>query len=452
MNSISRNSDTTWRLLFAYLLHVIVIAAVSGGTYYLAYYLMTHKPEANKKRFERQILVKTVTASVSNHHTVIAAMGTVVPSQQIDILPEIDGKLKTVSNSLVPGGFFPRGEEIAQIDPEEETRNVQHAKESLAASETRLAKVRQDILVTEQRLALNKRRADVAYTSAQAKAKETQARLDRLRQLGKISSQEEYDAAEATAIQNATELENAKIRREELKVEEVALELKRLDVKLAESQLELDKIAIADAQKRLRDTRVVAPCDALVLQKYVGTGSMVTPSTKLASLVSVDEYWIETALTIDRLDWLTIPQNEKDKGSTAKITNFSWQEGQFREGHVKRLSPALESEGRMAKLLIAVEDPLDREAKGRPRLLLGSFVRVSIGGKSLKDVVCVRREYLHGGNCVWIYDSGKLDVRQVEVAWNEVDFVYVRGVKDGEKIIVSEIPGAVPGMKIEELP
>ena len=140
---------------------------------------------------------------------------------------------------------------------------------------------------------------------------EAEAKFHRVGKLAKenLSSQEDYDAAKATSIQKMTELDNAKISLEALEIEEMNLVLKRKDVRLAEKQVKQDKIALKEAKKRLDDTNVVAPFDCIVLQRYVSRGSIITTSTKLATLVATNNYWVEVSIPQDRLSWLSIPKN-----------------------------------------------------------------------------------------------------------------------------------------------
>ena len=451
----SDNKNRPWWLIAsAYTGRIILIVVILGATYYTASYLMSNRPKAKKIRHKQQLLVKTMTLQTVDYRTMVATMGTVVASQQIDLLPQVSGELLTLSPSLIPGGFLQRGELMAQIDPETEQRNVRQAELTLAANKIRLARARHELVVAERNVALGKKQAKVTLQSAQAGAAEAEARFRRIEQLIKsnLRSQEDYDAAKSTDIQKNADLAMARLRTEVVAIEELQLQLKRQEILLAEAQVEQDKVALANAQKRLRDTKILAPFPALVLEKYIGPGSVVTTSTKLATLVAADEYWVEVSVSEDRLPWLTIPHTDEDKGGEARVTGRSWPNGTFRKGYIKRLLPALESQGRMARLLIVIKDPLGREANaGQPPLLLGAFVRVNLEGKKLQQVVRVPRSYLHDGSWVWTINADKLERRQLEIIWRDPDYLYTNGgIAAGEKIVISDVPGAVSGMTVSE--
>ncbi len=458
MSSNSHASDNKmrpwWLIVSAYTGRIIVIVVILGVAYYTASYLMCNRPKAKKLRHQQQLLVKTTTLQSVDYSTVIATMGTVVASQQIDLLPQVNGKLLSLSPSLFPGGFFNQGEVIAQIDPVDEERNVRQAELTLAADNVRLERVQHELIVAERNVALSKKQVQVVLQSARAGAVEAEARFRRIEQLIKsnLRSQEDFDAAKAAAIQKTADLAAAELRTEAVDIEELQLQLKRQEVLLAENQVEKDKVALANAQKRLQDTKIIAPFPALVLQKYIGPGSVVTTNSKLVTLVAADEYWVEVSVAQDRLPWLTIPQNQDDKKSEARITSIAWANGTSRLGYIKRLLPALETQGRMVRLLVAVNDPLGRKAaNGQPPLLLGAFVRVNLEGKKLQQVVQVPRSCLHDGSWVWTLNRDKLERRRLEIIWRDPDYVYSSGgVTSGEKIVSSDVPGAVSGMTVSE--
>jgi hypothetical protein len=109
----------------------------------------------------------------------------------------------------------------------------------------------------------------------------------------------------------------------------------------------------------------------------------------------------------------------------------------------------LEEEGRMARLLVSVDDPLGFEVSAPP-LLLGSFVRVEIDGTPLVDVAVLDAALLHDGKHVWVMnDSNELEIRAVTVAFRGRDQVFVSsGLSAGERVIRSGLSVPVAGMSL----
>jgi hypothetical protein len=109
----------------------------------------------------------------------------------------------------------------------------------------------------------------------------------------------------------------------------------------------------------------------------------------------------------------------------------------------------------MARLLIAVEDPLgyyNPSATNSPSLLLGSFLRVHMRGKIVKGVIPIPRTAIENYNSVWIFREGKLEKHTVDIVWSEKEYVYVQdGVSPGDKLVISDVPGMISGMKVSEV-
>jgi len=123
------------------------------------------------------------------------------------------------------------------------------------------------------------------------------------------------------------------------------------------------------------------------------------------------------------------------------------------EGRVIRLLGDLEDQGRMARALVSVADPLgrNRDDDAFAPLLLGQFVHVDIEGRRLSRVARIPRAALRNGERVWIVDDeGRLRFRRVEVVWREKDSFLVRGdLVEGDRLVVSEVAVPAEGMMLE---
>lgn len=110
----------------------------------------------------------------------------------------------------------------------------------------------------------------------------------------------------------------------------------------------------------------------------------------------------------------------------------------------------------MARLLVAVDDPLDLQAEGgrRPALLIGEYVRVEIEGEQLRDIYRIPRAALHNDSQVWIVDAeSRLAIRPVKTVWRDEESVVVQdGFMPGEQLVVSGLAAPVAGMplRVEE--
>ena len=94
--------------------------------------------------------------------------------------------------------------------------------------------------------------------------------------------------------------------------------------------------------------------------------SAFSTGTPLAKLVGTDTFWVNVSLPVDKLRWISIPVINSDQGSAVKITyETGWGKDVYRVGTVKRLQAELEPEGRMAKLIVEVDDPLSLKTRNK---------------------------------------------------------------------------------------
>lgn len=350
--------------------------------------LVKTAPEAERKRPPKQAIpVETVTLEKSDHTVVLHLAGTVVPASEVVLRARISGEVIETHPDFIEGGILSEGETVLQIDP------------------------------IDYELAL----ADAESNLQQAQA------LYKL-ELGRQDvAQREWELLK-TADASEQEMELA-LRAPQLAASEAAL-------KAAEAALER-------AQLNLERTRITAPGNSIVLERNAETGSQVLAmQDRLAVLAGTDAYWVQVSIPIDRIDWVEIP------GSKVELVSNS---GATRTGKVIKLLSDLEERGRMARLLVEVEDPLclQPEHNGLKPLLLEEYVRAEISGRVVENAFRIPRNALHENNRVWIAKDGKLDFRPVEVVWRDDQHVIIRnGMDDGELLIVSDIASPISGMDV----
>ncbi len=381
--------------LLGVVFRVALVAAILGGAGYVAYYWMSNRPVAQRRPPRpHATLVEVRPVAVEDARVRIEAMGTVMPSRTTRISAQVSGRIVEVSPSFVPGGRFEAGERVLQIESE-----------------------------------------DYAYAVAQREASLTKAEASLRLEMGQQAvAQREYELLGELAGEED----------EDLLLRQPQLEATKAEIASARAALE-------EARLDLRRTSVEAPFNATVQERSVDLGAHVGPGTGLATLADTDVFWVEISVPVDDLRWVSFPDARGEGGSSAQVYHEpAWGPGVYREGLVVQLLPSLEPQGRMAQLLVEVADPLDLDSAPEERraLLLGSFARVEILGREMRDVVELPRTALHEGNRVWVMaEDNTLDVREVAMVWGGEDSVYVsEGLEHGMRLVVSDLAAPVPGM------
>jgi multidrug resistance efflux pump len=171
-----------------------------------------------------------------------------------------------------------KGDLVVELDPVDEQREVRRAEVALGATKARLEQAKQNLKIAEENLKTEKRKAEASIAAAQVRYQDAYAKAERAKQLleKNLTSKEEFETLLTAVASASTELELAKIRLEELKVQEMALELKRQDIVLMQMQVESDEISLSIAQQRLKDTKVYAPIDGVVSKRDVQIGQIIS--------------------------------------------------------------------------------------------------------------------------------------------------------------------------------
>jgi len=381
------------------LIAVVILVAAAG----ISIYWLTHRPKAKRSRPESQaILVQVSRVKPQTHTVTVLAMGTVTPARSIQLQTQVSGQVVQVSPEFMPGGRFKAGERILQVEPK------------------------------DYQLVVQQRASDLAKAQCDLKVEMGQQSV----------AKQEY-----------------KLLGQKVKAEDMELLLRVPQLAMARAAVSAAQASLEQARLDLKRTSVAAPFNAMVQSRGVNLGSQVNSGTTLASLVGTDRYWVEVSIPVDELKWISVPSRDSKEGSPVRVYYESaWGPKAFRHGVVERLMANLETQGRMARLLVAVDDPLELKSSSRDRhqLILDSYVRVEIQGRGLANVIRVPRTALRDGNRVWVMQpDNTLDIRTVKVVWSGNEHVYVTdGLGEGDQLVTSDLAAPVQGMALRtaELP
>jgi RND family efflux transporter MFP subunit len=383
------------------ILYVLPLAVVGGGLLG-AKHLIDTAPQAERRVPVRQAVpVAVMTLQRSDASATLRVMGTVMPAQRVVLQPRVSGEVLQVSPKLQPGGRFEAGEFILQIDPVDYELAVQRTQSQIAQAEY----------------------------------------------------EEKIEAGHQQIAEREWELLGMHDEASELERE---LALRRPHLLKIRAAVEAARASLRSAELDLERTTIRAPFNCMVIAEHVDLGAQVSSQTQLATLVGTDEYWIQAAVPIDQLQWLEFPDETGQGGSEAVIRqeHGTGVQGTW-TGRVVQLVGELDPRGRMARVLISVTDPLciDRQNGTGLPLLIDAYVNLTIEGKPAQDVITLPRTALREGRQAWVMNSrDELEIRDLEIVWGNQDTVLVRrGIEDGERLVVTDIPAPVVGTALRLL-
>ncbi len=236
---------------------------------------------------------------------------------------------------------------------------------------------------------------------------------------------------ELANVQNANQAEKDLALRKP-QIAKIKTAIKRLESSLDKLKLNKERCVVK------------SPFNSVVMDKYTELGSQLGLQSKMINLVGTDEFHIEIAIPQKDLKWLNLDI------AKAKVV---LSENEIIPAKIVRLLSSVEKQGRMAKLLLSVKDPLSLNLrKSQSPLLLNKFVKVEIIGKKLENIIALDRNLLHDNSTLWFLDENKLKIENAKVIWKDYSTVYIKNeFAETAKIIVSDIPGAIAGMNLSEL-
>ena len=442
--------------MFGKILRFITPIIVLTASVAIGFALMKTGPVPEKKpTFATVPVVEVIRAEPTSYTPVIEGSGVVVPAKQLALHAEVSGRLLEVHEALVPGGLIHENETLFRINDE------------------------------EYELALAQQQANVA-----------QAELELTVEQGRHSvAAHEWDRIESDL---------------DVTTEGRELALRRPQLDHAERRLRAAQSGVDRAQLNVDRTEIAAPFNALVLSENVERDLLVTPQTRLASLVGTDTFWVQASLPVKSLAWIAFSE-DGESPETRVIQGDEPARKVVRKARLLRLLGEVEARGRMARVLIAVDDPLLLEGESSlievpdaapeeptdteetpaetsepsqeeapsesdtseeqdeaeeeeeviirapaPRfkkLLLGSYVQVSIQSDPLENVFVLGREVLRDGDKIWVVTKDDtLEVRTAQILWRTPEQIIVGdGLKKDDRVIASKLQAPVDGMKVKVL-
>ena len=394
MKAIKENNKKPSGLI--QLLLVVVIIAI--GIVIAVVFIKLKKPPQRQEQIVLAPLVKVEPLDRRDIQMIVRGYGTVTPRLQVEIVPQVSGKVVWVNPQFRAGGFIRRGELILKIDP---------------------------------------RDYELSLRQANAAVAEAQVMLDLEKAEAKISKEEWLQ------LHPGQEPDSPLVFREP-------------QIRQAQARLESAEAGLATANLNLERTRPSLPVDAVIMNERIALGQYVMIGQSMGAAYGIESMEIEVPLEDKELAWLAVPDNtvsvnaaqSPKKGAIARVSaNFAGEEKCWL-GYVVRTTGQVDITSRLISVVVEVSEPF-KDSGSTPPLLPGMFVEVAIEGNILKNAIAVPRDAMHNNNEVWVATEGQLYVQSLDIVRADRDFAYAdSGLDDGDMIIVSSLDTVIEEMKV----
>ncbi len=353
------------------------------------------RPEPVAQEAPPPPMVQVISVAPGNINLTVTSQGTVRPRREINVVSQVDGIVVDVDEHFADGGFFDANTVLVKLED----------------ADYRLERIRAEARV-----------ADAAQLVAQEKGRARQAARE-WRDLGNAEANDLF------------------LRKPQLAAAQASLAAAQAD--LEQSRLNLERTAIS------------LPFNGRVRETLVDLGQYVTPGTPIARVYDTDVVEVRVPLTDRQVALLDLPLNFRDADADAADapvvlrSRFADQQWEW-QGRVARTDASIDVDSRVVYAVVEVQHPFVQDpASGRPPLAIGLFVEAEIQGRRLDNVVTLPRNAVRNDGSVLLVDGDdRLASRPVRVLKAAPRQIWVQGLTENDRVVVSQPAVAVDGMAV----
>ena len=388
--------------------------------------------------------------------------GSVVPFREIRVSAKVSGNVVKKHPACEAGNFVNAGEPLIEIDPSDFQNQLEIANAELDQSKKLLVENELEIASAEDAMKLAKRDYEIAKSE-----------FERSQRIRSALSKAEFDQASRNQLVSETQLNNR----------ENALKLVRKRIDRLESSIRLSETRVAAAQTNLDRATVVAPDNGMIVSEAVQEGDFVAVGNPLFTFEDTRQSEVICNLSPRDLAWIreNSPLSDEEKQQIEKnpslaayylpktdvaiyepdTKNVVWEGTLARFDGVGRDNVA-----RTIPTLITVANPVVEAGNGIFALVRGMYVKCKIkipvsAGDSERQFLAFPAVALRPGNFVWTVKDNRLTKIPVEIidrtearSGDQMQKVIVirrteTSLQPGTKVVVSPIPQAVDGLKVQ---
>lgn len=343
----------------------LALTTVAGAYFYVtsAIEAKNNKVRNPRPEAEEQAIKMTVMeAEMGSYAATVKASGLVAPRYSLTLTNEVSGTVTQVSDLFESGKVVKKGHLLARLRNTELQSDLASAKNDLASAELALKE--------------EKRQGEQARAEWDASGFSEAPDSDLvLREPQLIAAQAEYDYAKA---------------------------------------------AVSNAQSDLRQTQIVAPFDALIVQRDISPGSYLSSSSELGTLYSIDR--AEIQIDLSNSDWAKLSDEKTLLTSDIPVSIESVADNASWEGTIIHVGLHIDESTRMRSLTIGLNKPLEQS----PILIPGAFVKVTLQGKQQNNLWRLPNTALSQKSEIWYLDeNSRLSTFETTPLFVDSQYIYI---------------------------
>lgn len=403
------------------------------------------KPPVRLEDRERVQAVRVITLERTAVVPRTTGYGYVAADRTWQAIPEVSGQVIFMDKKIKKGYFIQKGDLLLKID----TRSYGLAESKGLAEimnlDARLKELEQSKKNTEHLLVIEKKALVIASQERDRKRKLYE------QQYISSSDMEKEETSFLARQTSVNTLENT-------------LKLIPSQKKALLAQKKSGESSVAERRLDVSKTEIRAPFNGRISRVNIEQFQFAPAGTIMLEAESIDRAEIPVQLT-PREFFKLLPRNQTKPfdqvpdietirraiGISARVRLpltkkriIEW------EGMFSRTGEAMDTSTGTLTFFVTVDNPYGNLIPGkRPPLTTNMYVEVELKGKPLDHRYAVPRSAVHAGKLYICTPENRLEIRPVNVELAMADLaVLAEGVKDGEKVVLTDLVPAVEGMKL----
>ncbi|MBA1146890.1 efflux transporter periplasmic adaptor subunit [Ectothiorhodospiraceae bacterium WFHF3C12] len=366
--------------------------------------------------------------------------GSAQPGRTWQAVAEVPGRVTYRHPKLEPGALMGEGTVLLRLDATDYELAVAQLEATVDARAAALEEL--DVRTANTRTALDIEQRRLALAEGELERSRSLARQ------GSVSASE-VDAQQERVLQIRQSVQQLK----------TTLAARPAERRRLVAELERDRAQLRQARRDVDRTVIRAPYDLRIAaapaeaDQYAGKGETLLRGDGVA----VAEVIAQVPVSAFRNVLKGVVAGSLLPGSTpdldplsARITLVSGGDAVHWDARVARVTGSIDPQTRTVGVVAAVDRPYaNADPPARPPLAKNMYVRVEVRGIPQPDALVVPRASVQGGRVYVANDQDRLEIRDVEIAYRQQDFVVVAdGLKAGERVLLGHPVPAVEGARL----
>lgn len=188
---------------------------------------------------------------------------------------------------------------------------------------------------------------------------------------------------------------------------------------------------VKNMEVRLNKYIIRAPYNGILTEALVNRGSLVRQGQKLGEFINPSVYELEVAINTKYINLLKV-------GNTVALQNLdnskNW------TGKVTRVNSKVNQTSQTVKIYIQLTGNELKE---------GMYLEANLNVKKETDAYELPRKLLVNNEKIFILKDSVLDLVKVNLVFLKKNTVVIKGLENGTKVLIKNVPGAYKGMPVK---